>query len=251
VDLLFGCHSAILAALLPARLLGSLRVADRTAHSEFTPAATALCRSALDHVVPDAAVREHYRGILGPLDSPMLLMSRRRWLLAVDEATQFSQWRTETAVARLMNGVSMDGGDLFAALKRSFLASQVPNLASSPIVVRWMHVLGAVEEQDPVQAKLLAAEAWTELAGTVDGESLVWVLQAAHFVDSLSDIGSWLLDDGRHEASTLLAWLQALERMLKETPSAGRYGPAGDSSQLRARHVSAVVRDVTARLAHR
>ena len=57
----------------------------------------------------------------------------REWLVSVDNSTQFGQWRTQTAVARLMTGVSLDGGDLFAAVKRAFLASQVPRLAGQAL----------------------------------------------------------------------------------------------------------------------
>jgi len=240
-ELLIGCHSAAIAVFLPARCTGSLRAAGRGACAELAPHVTDRCSQALQQAVPDAAARAHYCALLGSPDGALALLGRRRWLLEVDAATQFSQWRTETAVARLMNGVALDGSDLFSALKRAFLASQVPKLAGSPCVVKWMHVLGAAEEQDPVQAKLLSSEAWGALAHAVTEENVLWAVQAAHFADALEGLSSWLLVSGGPSASELLVWLRRLERRLRDSPAQGRYGPAGDSSQLRARHVAGLV----------
>mmetsp|Transcript_63449 Transcript_63449/g.185513 ORF Transcript_63449/g.185513 Transcript_63449/m.185513 type:complete len:151 (-) Transcript_63449:15-467(-) len=143
-----------------------------------------------------------------------------------------------------MNGVTLDGSDLFSALKRSFLASQVPALAEAPGTVRWMHVLGAAEEQDPVQARALAREAWGALAHKLTQENVLWAAQAAHFADALGGLCGWLLVDGGPGPPELLAWLRGLEGRLQDMPAVGRYGPAGDSSQLRARHVARLVKDL-------
>mmetsp|Transcript_25696 Transcript_25696/g.80099 ORF Transcript_25696/g.80099 Transcript_25696/m.80099 type:complete len:256 (-) Transcript_25696:41-808(-) len=241
-ELLLGCHTAAVVGCLHPRCLGSLRAAGHGASLALTPHTVRLCREALERSVKDSAARVHYREILGTEEDPIAFMCRRRWLLVVDEATRFSQWRTETAVARLMTGVPLDGDDLFAALKRTFLASQVASLADAPGTVRWMHVLGAVEEQDPVQAKVLAREAWGALAHTVTAENVLWAVQAAHFADALGCLCGWLLVDGGPAPARLLAWLRALGERLQDAPAAGRYGPAGDSWQVRARHVATVVR---------
>eukprot|EP00435_Cladocopium_sp_Y103_P000272 s4626_g1.t1 len=177
-------------------------------------------------------------------------------------------------VARLMTGVSLDGTDVFAAVKRAFLASQVPSLAKNESVVKWMHVLGALEEQDPLQSKLLAAEAWEALAAQVSDELeindglcdtnatvvegrndgfyevelpnlpsllLLW-LQTVHFVNALDDQPDrWLRSDSCGAcAGQLYRWLQILEKHLELSPTLGRYGPSGDSSQLRSRHVARI-----------
>ena len=130
------------------------------------------CQSVLKGL-PHAA-QVHYRQLFDCDDcsdsSAFRILLRRQLLIDVDEATQFGQWRTQTAVARLMTGVSLDGTDVFAAVKRAFLASQVLSLSRAKHVVSWMHVLGALEEQDPLQAKRLAAEAWEALAGHVFDE---------------------------------------------------------------------------------
>ena len=60
-----------------------------------------------------------------------------------------------------------------------------------------MHVLGALEEQDPLQSKLQACEAWEALAKAVTLEKLLWVIQCAHFVDALDHLEKWLLVSGR------------------------------------------------------
>lgn len=171
----------------------------------------------------------------------MALLCRRRWLGTVKEMTQFSQWRAETAVVRLMHGVDLDGKDIFAALRRAFLASQVPVLAKMEGVASWMHVLGAVEEQDPLQAKALAREAWAVLA--VTEESLIWLVQTAHFVDDIQDLRTWFEECGLDLCETR-PWLEALKRRLEAAPALGRYGPVGDSSQLRARHLSKAIADL-------
>mmetsp|Transcript_52524 Transcript_52524/g.139937 ORF Transcript_52524/g.139937 Transcript_52524/m.139937 type:complete len:253 (+) Transcript_52524:951-1709(+) len=189
-----------------------------------------------------AGARLHYAEVLGEgAEGAAVLLHRRRWLLEVDEATRFSQWRTETAVARLMNGVSVDAGDLFAALKRAFLASQVACLADGKGVAQWMHVLGAVEEQDPVQARALAGEAWRALAPALAEETLIWAVQTAHFVEALPELAGWLLVAGGPSEERLRGWLRRLEARLRKEPLLGRYGPAGDSSQVRARHLAQIL----------
>jgi len=159
----------------------------------------------------------------------------REWLVSVDQTTQFGQWRTQTAVARLMTGVSLDGGDLFAAVKRAFLASQVPRLAGNSAVILWMHVLGALEEQDPIQSKLLACEAWEGLARF---DNFLWVCQTAHFVNAIDEMDRWMLVQGGPSIAELLHWFNVLEQQLQDSPLTGRYGPAGDPSQLRSRHLT-------------
>lgn len=206
--------------------------------------------------------------------SALRILLRRQLLIDVDDATQFGQWRTQTAVARLMTGVSLDGMDVFAAVKRAFLASQVVSLSRKKHVVSWMHVLGALEEQDPLQAKRLAAEAWEALAGlvfdeldkhdrneaapaapaalrrqdaTATGEALpvpslllLW-LQTVHFVNALDDQPYlWLRPSCSGSCRQLYRWLQILEKHLELLPTLGRYGPSGDSSQLRYRHVARI-----------
>jgi len=192
------------------------------------------------------------------------ILSMRRLLLQVDEATQFGQWRTQTAVARLMTGVSLDGTDLFAAVKRAYLASQVPALAKNKNVVLWMHVLGALEEQDPIQSKVLAAEAWEALAsqlhdhldhkvrGVKHGNDLIpeaafpsllllW-MQTVHFVNALDDrVEMWVNSNcTARQQLQLYRGLQTLEQHLDQAPMLGRYGPSGDSSQLRSRHIAKI-----------
>lgn len=244
------------------------------------------CRSVLKGL-PHAA-QMHYRQLFDCDDcddcsdssdsSAFRILLRRQLLIDVDEATQFGQWRTQTAVARLMTGVSLDGTDVFAAVKRAFLASQVVSLSRKKDVVSWMHVLGALEEQDPLQAKRLAAEAWEALAGHVfdeldehdrndaalrlEGQNdatvatvgealpplplpsllLLW-LQTVHFVNALDDQPDlWLRSDSCSACSAgqLYRWLQILEKQLELSPTLGRYGPSGDSSQLRSRHVARI-----------
>ena len=184
------------------------------------------CAAVLRQLVPDRAAREHFRELFGCNDDQSLLCMRK-WLVGVDNSTQFGQWRTQTAVARLMTGVSLDGADLFAAVKRAFLASQVPRLASNPAVVLWMHVLGALEEQDPVQSKFLAQEAWEGLAGQVRQENFVWVAQTAHFVNAMDEVDRWMVVAGGPSAAELLAWFNILDKQLLGSPAVGRYGPAG------------------------
>ena len=184
-----------------------------------------------------------------------------------------------------MTGVSMDGTDLFAAVKRAFLASQVPVLAKNEHVVLWMHVLGALEEQDPIQSKLLAAEAWEALASQLGEDdrsfetkenrsknalnsiehieykheynswpaakdpldaikllpsSLLLCVQTAHFVNALDHLETWLCHESGPSTGQLYHWLKLLEEQLEVAPTLGRYGPSGDSSQLRSRHVAKI-----------
>ena len=180
-----------------------LELTDFPEIHQIQSSSRSLCRDAKDHLrsrcesvlkkIPQAA-QMHYRQLFesrvtdGATDSALQLLQKRRLLLKVDQATQFGQWRTQTAVARLMTGVSMDGCDLFSAVKRAFLASQVPLLAKNQHVILWMHVLGALEEQDPIQSKVLAEEAWGSLWEEVDAENdpsvlLLW-LQTVHFVNA-------------------------------------------------------------------
>lgn len=244
-DDLCGCLPAV-AACLSAKGVGRLRAAGREVGRETEPLAAALVREAIAATGACPATLAHYVGILGKgAERHSVLLLRRRWLLQIDEETKFSQWRTDSAVARLMIGVSMDACDLFATLKRAFLASQVPALESSNAIARWMHVLGAVEEQDLVQARLLGREAWGALAPLVTEDNLIWVVQTAHFVDGLPELPGWLLVDGGPRAAQLLGWLRELEARLRREPQLGRYGPAGDISQVRARHVAQIVPRVT------
>ncbi|CAE7355940.1 unnamed protein product [Symbiodinium natans] len=195
------------------------------------------CQRVLEKLVPDHVARDHFRELFGCCDDQHLLCMRQ-WLVSVDNSTQFSQWRTQTAVARLMTGVSLDGADLFAAVKRAFLASQVPRLAGNPAVILWMHVLGALEEQDPIQSKLLACDAWESLAGQVSQENFIWVAQTAHFVNAIDELDRWMVVAGGPSLTQLLKWFKILEQQLQDSPVSGRYGPAGDSSQLRSRHLA-------------
>lgn len=228
---------AALCSCLAAPCLSAFRVASQGCHCEITPCAVAQSEQELQNTVADEAVRQHYRELLG-VDDAIRLLHRRQWLLSVDASTTYAQWRTHTAVARLMNGVPLDGVDLFAALRRAYLASQVPALADSAGVVRWMHVLDAVEETDPVQAQHYAAEAWRALAHTVTAHSFLWAAQTAHFLSSMSDLHKWLLADEGIDAQKLHSLLEALEGRLESTPSFGQYGPKYDSHILRARHVA-------------
>lgn len=242
-DLLRGFHTTTVATCLSPPCLGCLRLASRGVRAELNSYIAAICHKALEAAVPAELARDHYREVLG-VSEAIAVLSRRRWLQQAIAATTWSQWRTETAVARLMIGVRVDESDLFSALKRAFLASQVPSLANSPGVVRWMNVLGAVEEQDPLLMKLLAREAWEAVIGEVGvaSQTLLWVVQHAHFVAALDDVGSWLLVKGGPSIEELTGWLQSLKQRLEENPSAGRYGPPGDTSQVRATHVSRIMR---------
>ena len=160
-----------------------LRATSRSLCNDAEPHLRLRSRAFLEKMVPDAAARMHYQEIFESSDENSLLLMRQ-WLVNVDDATRFGQWRTQTAVARLMTGVSMDASDLFAAVKRAYLASQVPCLSNKKHVVLWMHVLGALEEQDPIQSKLMAAEAWEALATEIKEHTVLWVIQSAHFVSA-------------------------------------------------------------------
>lgn len=270
--------------LFPVYLEPILQFAEFREIQQMQSASRCLSRDAKKHLktrcqsvlkdLPHAA-QMHYRQLFDCDDSSAFyILSMRQLLIDVDQATQFGQWRTQTAVARLMTGVSLDGTDVFAAVKRAFLASQVPSLAKNESVVKWMHVLGALEEQDPLQSKLLAAEAWEALAAQVSDELeindglcdtnatvvegrndgfyevelpnlpsllLLW-LQTVHFVNALDDQPDrWLRSDSCGAcAGQLYRWLQILEKHLELSPTLGRYGPSGDSSQLRSRHVARI-----------
>mmetsp|Transcript_8382 Transcript_8382/g.15281 ORF Transcript_8382/g.15281 Transcript_8382/m.15281 type:complete len:249 (-) Transcript_8382:121-867(-) len=234
-------HLDLFLQFLPISEIHNVRVAADRLSQEGYLHLEMRCRAVLHKLVPDANAREHFRKLFGCSDDQTLLYMRQL-LVGVDQATQFGQWRTQTAVARLMTGVSLDGGDLFAAVKRAFLASQVPRLANNAAVVLWMHVLGALEEQDPVQSKLLACEAWESLAGEVSKDNFVWVAQTAHFVNALDEVDQWLAVSEGPSSGELLAWFNVLELQLHKAPSLGRYGPAGDSSQLRPRHLAKTLR---------
>ncbi|CAK0852824.1 unnamed protein product [Prorocentrum cordatum] len=224
---------------------GRLRATGRELGAQAAPIAAALCREALAATGAGAGARLHYAEVLGEgAEGAAVLLHRRRWLLEVDEATRFSQWRTETAVARLMNGVSVDAGDLFAALKRAFLASQVACLADGKGVAQWMHVLGAVEEPTAgPRAGPGAGGRGVEGAGAGagGGETLIWAVQTAHFVEALPELAGWLLVAGGPSEERLRGWLRRLEARLRKEPLLGRYGPAGDSSQVRARHLAQIL----------
>ena len=243
-------------------------------NQDATPYLKRRCHAFLQKLVPYTA-QVHYQQLFNSADENQLLCMRQ-WLVNVDESTQFGQWRTQTAVARLMTGVSMDGTDLFAAVKRAFLASQVPVLAKNEHVVLWMHVLGALEEQDPIQSKLLAAEAWEALASQLGDDrsfetkenrsknalkheynswpaakdpldaikllpsSLLLCVQTAHFVNALDHLETWLCHESGPSTGQLYHWLKLLEEQLEVAPTLGRYGPSGDSSQLRSRHVAKI-----------
>lgn len=230
-----------IASFLPAGPLAQMRVCSAESRQELAPHVAATCAGLWEDVVEDSLARLHYREVLGASDA-MLLLARRRWLCDVDEATKFSQWRTESPVARLMHGVRMDDGDLFSALRRAYLASQVPALAERPGVAEWMHVLGALEEQDPVQAVLLSGEAWRPLAAAMSEQTLLWAVEAFHFVDGLESLAEWLVGEGGMGGPELLTWLTALVQRLEREPTAGRYGPAGDTQQVRARHLAEPLR---------
>ena len=256
---------------------------SRSLSQDAKPYLKRRCHAFLQKLVPYAA-QLHYQQLFNSSDENQLLCMRQL-LVNVDESTQFGQWRTQTAVARLMTGVSMDGTDLFAAVKRAFLASQVPVLAKNEHVVLWMHVLGALEEQDPIQSKLLAAEAWEALASQL-GEnddrsfetkenrskntlnsmediqykqennswpakdpldaikllpsSLLLCVQTAHFVNAMDHLETWLCHESGPSTGQLYHWLKLLEEQLEMAPTLGRYGPSGDSSQLRSRHVAKI-----------
>jgi len=242
-ELLVGPHASTVATCLSPPCLGYVRLGNRSVRAAVQPHVLAIVSEALEAVVPNATAREHYRQILD-VENAMAILTRRRWLQEVNAATTFSQWRTETAVARLMIGAEMDGFDFFSALKRAFLASQVPALATTPGVIRWMNVLGAAEEQDPVQMRLLAREAWEAVVGETGlaEEAVLWVVQHAHFVDALDDAGGWLMVRGGPSHEEVTAFLEALKKRLEEAPSAGRYGPPGDPSYVKAMHVRKALR---------
>ncbi|CAE8715003.1 unnamed protein product [Polarella glacialis] len=221
--------------------VGFIRTAGVAFREETAPLWTSACHSAFREAVKDPCARCHYQDLLGSTDEATLLR-RRKSLLDIDNLTQLDQWRTHTAVARLMNNVPLDGRDLFAALKRVFLASQIKELEESPCVILWMHVLGAVEEQDPVQSKRLAAEAFEALASSITLENIHWPVQAAHFVDAMTVVDEWLpAASGGPSLSDLADWLHTLMERMQDEPSLGRYGPAGDTMQLRPRHLQQLV----------
>eukprot|EP00441_Pelagodinium_beii_P035611 CAMPEP_0197643566 /NCGR_PEP_ID=MMETSP1338-20131121/16838_1 /TAXON_ID=43686 ORGANISM="Pelagodinium beii, Strain RCC1491" /NCGR_SAMPLE_ID=MMETSP1338 /ASSEMBLY_ACC=CAM_ASM_000754 /LENGTH=256 /DNA_ID=CAMNT_0043216831 /DNA_START=46 /DNA_END=813 /DNA_ORIENTATION=+ len=230
---------AVLSSLeqfLSSQSLSRIQESSPNLAAELTPFMNLRRHDEWTVAVSIACARQHFEEILNS-DNEGTLLCRRRCLVRVDQGTQLEQWRTPTAVARLMNGVSMDGSDLFAALKRTFLASQVPSFEKLPAVVYWMHVLGAIEEQDPVQSKLLAAEAFSTLAsdGQISEGNVHWAVQAAHFVDDLDNFSGWLLVEGGPSVQELTAWLAGLDSCMGASPNLGRYGPAGDTSQLRSR----------------
>jgi len=242
-DVLLGHSSAAVVDCLPLSCSSSLRTVARASCAEISPHIIAVCGRLLDEAVPDKAAQEHLRILLDVSDVRAVL-HRRRWLLDMDAATTYKQWKTERpSTAQMTNGVSLDGGDLFAALKRTLFASKVPALSETPAVVHWMHVLGAIEEQDIG----LAAEAWAELAPTLSKDNLVWVVQSAHFMDAIDNVGGWLSEGwlstaGGPSNEEVAEWLQALESRLKMSPGQGRYGPESNSSQLRARSVAKLIR---------
>jgi len=246
-DFLSGVQAFAILQYLPIPDAAGLSAASRAVSVQSSADLAERARCTFNGVVPIRLAQQNYQAIFRTSNPGRILKERRR-LVGVDNATRFAQWRTETAVARLMTGVPMDGGDLFATLKRTFLASQVPDYSKVTPVVHWMHVLGAVEEQDPVQAKLQGREAWQSLAHSVTKDSLLWALQTAHFVDAFNEFPNWLLVDGGPTADELVEWLEALEQRLQVEPASGRYGPAADSSQLRGRHVAKICRDIRVRL---
>ena len=210
-------HLDVFLQYLPISCIHTLRVAASGLWQEADEHVQARCRAILQELVPDKAAREHFRELFG-CSNDQALLCMRQWLVSVDSSTQFGQWRTQTAVARLMTGVSLDGADLFAAVKRAFLASQEPRLAGNEAVVLWMHVLGALEEQDPVQSKMLAHEAWESLAGQVRQENFLWVAQTAHFVNAMDEVSSWMVVAGGPTKSELLAWFNFLDKQLQDFP---------------------------------
>ena len=128
-------HLDLIAQFLPMSELQSLRTSGQSVSGDAEQHLKTRSEAFLLKTVPDDAARAHYQELFGTCEVERLL-DMRKWLAAVDGATQFGQWRTQTAVARLMTGVALDGRDLFAAVKRAFLASQVPRLAASPQVGR-------------------------------------------------------------------------------------------------------------------
>mmetsp|Transcript_82957 Transcript_82957/g.216169 ORF Transcript_82957/g.216169 Transcript_82957/m.216169 type:complete len:254 (-) Transcript_82957:46-807(-) len=235
-----------ISGFLNVQVVGRLRATSRSMGADL---ALHMETSALQawESIAGPLTNAHYQELFGS-SQIVKLLCQRRCLYNVNAATQFSQWRTETAVARLMQGVDLDAGDLFSCLRRACLASQLCGLEKTLPVVHWMHVLGAVEEQDPVQAKLLAGEAWRAMAPLVTKQTVLWPVQTAHFVDDLCSLGHWLLrakdGSGGPDAPELLSWLGALACQLETTPALGRYGPAGDTSQVRARHLTKLMQSL-------
>lgn len=229
----------VVARCLPYVSLCNLCAVSTSIRRDLAPSVDIVCRDLWESIVASSLVRAHYCDIL-EVSRPMELLVRRRWLSSLVEKTQETQWRTATAVSRMMNGVSLDGSDLFASLRRAFLASQVPELERVESVANWMHVLGAVEEQEQMYAKELAREAWVGMAGIAIEENLIWLVQTAHFVDDICGMQSWFEEAGM-DLSMCRGWLEVLQRRLEAKPALGKYGPAGDPQQVRARHLSKLI----------
>lgn len=229
---------ADVARMLEPQCMGRLLVTGRTLHEELAPYVALVCFQTWNGLVADVAVQAHYAEILDASD-PATLLERRAWLQQVDAETLSAQWR-QVAVNRLVQRSSLDGVDLFSALKRAYLASQVPSLMQLPAVVCWMHLLGAIEEQDQAEAKRLMAEALEPLARGTTERNLIWRLQAAHFVDALPALAGCLVGAGV-DAGELHAWLETTAAKLADNPSLGRYGPAGDPYHVRSKHLRAIL----------
>jgi len=239
-------QTANISACLAAQSLCEFRTCDKSYCKDASRSLASWCEKVLSDASIDDTSREHYKQLLDVqgtgVGALMLLLSRRRWLMAVDAETTWAQWRTQTPVDRLIHGVYPEGKDLFSALRRTLLASQVPELAETPGVVRWMHVVDAMEETDQIYARIAAAEAWRALAPMVTLESLLWALQTAHFLDALPDLCGWFTADGGVDAEQLRTWLKAWAEQLQTTPALGRYGPPDDLRMVKARHVSRLIK---------
>jgi len=225
-----------------------LMFVSKALQGELSPYMHQLSVETLYRLVPEPFVRVHYAEMLG-VSEPAAILERRGWLVAKGSDTQWQQWQA-MSVVRLVQRADIDGSDVFCAVKRAYFASQVPALACLPGVILWMHVLGALEEQDHIQALRLAAEAMRMLVSTTSEENVIWRVQAAHFLEALSDLPTWMCDihigptgevAPSLDAIVLNSWLEALLARIKVTPTAGRYGPPGDPYQIRARHLQKVL----------
>lgn len=242
---------AVILGLPPAGIC-NLRTVSRGLCHSMVACVEHTCANCWTTLVADSLARTHYC-MLFETTRPMDLIIRRRWLCEWIEASETLRWAMtqgnrcslqQATVIRLVHGSHLDHGDLFASLRRAYLASQVPALAQLNGVIGWMHILGSVEEQDSFQAKLLAKEAWACMAQTLTEETFIWAVQTAHFLDDVAGLATWFEDSGL-DLRELGRWLATLQRNLEATPALGKYGPAGESSQFRARHFSRVIRELT------
>lgn len=242
---------AVVLGLPPAGVCNLRTVSRGICHSMAT-CVEHTCANCWRALVADSHARKHYSMLFGTI-RPMDLIMRRRWLIEKIDASETLRWGMtqgnrcslqQATVIRLVHGADLDHGDLFASLRRAYLASQVPAFAQMEGVIAWMHVLGSVEEQDSFHAKLLAKEAWSCMAQAVTEETVIWAVQTAHFLDDVAGLRGWF-EDSDLELSELGRWLTTLQRSLEATPALGKYGPVGESSQVRPRHLSRVIAELT------